>query len=115
VAGPRGEWLLSHLEDGFTLIVFGAAAPADVVAMLARDPTPCAVLQVGGMPVAGAIRVDDSEGLVSARYDGNPGTCYLFRPDQHVCARWRDFDLRSVRESIARAIQQACTEAREAA
>jgi 3-(3-hydroxy-phenyl)propionate hydroxylase len=115
VAGPRGEWLLSHLEDGFTLIVFGASAPADVVAMLARDPTPCAVLQVGGMPVAGAIRVDDSEGLVSARYDGSPGTCYLFRPDQHVCARWRDFDLRSVRESIARAIQQACTEAREAA
>jgi 3-(3-hydroxy-phenyl)propionate hydroxylase len=28
---------------------------------------------------------------------------YLLRPDQHVCARWREFDLPSVRAAIARA------------
>ena len=47
----------------------------------------------------------DTEGLLAARYDGQPGTAYLFRPDQHVCARWRGFDrgfdLAAVRAAIA--------------
>ncbi len=103
VAGPRGEWLLSYMEEGFTLLVFGATALPDAIDALARDATTCKVLQVGGAPVAGAVCIEDSEGMVAARYDGRPGTCYLFRPDQHLCARWRNFDLRSVRESIARA------------
>jgi 3-(3-hydroxy-phenyl)propionate hydroxylase len=41
-----------------------------------------------------------------ARYDAAPGTTYLFRPDQHVVARWRKFDLSKVRTSIARALNQ---------
>ena len=27
--------------------------------------------------------------LSARRYDARPGTTYLIRPDQHVCARWR--------------------------
>ncbi len=38
-----------------------------------------------------------------ARYDARPGTTYLFRPDQHVCARWRQYDETAVRAAIARA------------
>ena len=38
-----------------------------------------------------------------ARYDARPGTTYLFRPDQHVCARWRKHDDTAVRAAIARA------------
>ena len=45
-----------------------------------------------GPPAGGACLIDDSEGLVARRYDARLGTCYLFRPDQHVCARWRAFD-----------------------
>jgi 3-(3-hydroxy-phenyl)propionate hydroxylase len=52
---------------------------------------------------------------VAARYDGKPGTCCLFRPDQHLCARWRSFDLQSVRKAIARATGPDYAEAREAA
>jgi 3-(3-hydroxy-phenyl)propionate hydroxylase len=43
------------------------------------------------------------QGLAVARYDARPGTVYLLRPDQHVCARRRKFDLPSVRAAIARA------------
>jgi 3-(3-hydroxy-phenyl)propionate hydroxylase len=27
--------------------------------------------------------------MAAKRYDAKPGTVYLLRPDQHVCARWR--------------------------
>jgi 3-(3-hydroxy-phenyl)propionate hydroxylase len=60
-------------------------------------------VQVGGSATAGATTVEDVEGLVVRRYDGKPGTVYLLRPDQHVCARWRRFGLFAVRAAIAHA------------
>jgi 3-(3-hydroxy-phenyl)propionate hydroxylase len=115
VEGPRGAWLLSYLEGGFTLLMFDASAPADAIEALADDANSCNVVQVGGKAVAGASAIGDSERLLAARYDGKPGTCYLFRPDQHLCARWRSFELPSVRAAIARATGQAYIEARVAA
>jgi 3-(3-hydroxy-phenyl)propionate hydroxylase len=115
VEGSHGAWLLSYLEGGFTLLVFDAPAPADAIEALASDANPCAVVHVGGSPVPGASRIEDGAHLVAARYDGKPGTCCLFRPDQHLCARWRSFDLQAVRKAIARATGPAYTEAREAA
>ena len=32
----------------------------------------------------------DARGDFTARFDAQPGTAYLLRPDQHVCARWRN-------------------------
>ena len=97
VTGPAGAWLLDYVGGDFTLLAFGAAvAPSDVAA-LARDRVPCKVVQVGGHASAGAATVEDVEGLAARRYDGRPGTVYLLRPDQHVCARWRAFDLPAVR------------------
>lgn len=106
VTGPRGDWLLAYLEDGFTLLAFGAEVPADAVASLARDAIPVTVVQVGGPPTAGARRIEDREGMLATRYDARAGTCYLFRPDQHVCARWRAFDLARLRAALALATGQ---------
>jgi 3-(3-hydroxy-phenyl)propionate hydroxylase len=102
-AGADGEWLLGYLGGSFTLLGFGDAVGPHGVAALARDRIACKVVQVGGKPVAGAAVVDDTEGLAARRYDARPGTVYLLRPDQHVCARWREFDLPAVRAAIARA------------
>ena len=107
VAGPRGDWLLGYLEGGFTLLVFGIGLPADAVAELARDAIPVSVVQVDGSPVAGACAIEDRHGALAKRYDARGGTCYLFRPDQHVCARWRAFDPARVRAAIARATGQS--------
>ena len=52
---------------------------------------------------AGVGVVEDAEGLLARRYDARPGTFYLLRPDQHVCARWRSFDPGLVRAALARA------------
>jgi 3-(3-hydroxy-phenyl)propionate hydroxylase len=117
VAGPGSHWFLDYLGGAFTLVAFGGAIPAEDAAALRRDPVACHAVQVqpggggiGGDPVPQAdsqVGVRDLAGLVARRYDGKPGTCYLFRPDQHVCARWRSFDLAAVRAAIARATGHA--------
>ena len=103
VTGPSGDWLLGYLGGDFTLLGFGAAVPLSDVAALGRDRIPCRVVLIGHRADAGATPVVDREGLAAKRYDARPGTVYLLRPDQHVCARWRHFDPSAVRAAIARA------------
>jgi 3-(3-hydroxy-phenyl)propionate hydroxylase len=43
------------------------------------------------------------EGIVTHRFDARPGTFYLLRPDQHVCARWRALDAASIKTALNRA------------
>jgi len=107
VAGPGSKWFLEYLRGVFTLVSFGAPVPADAAALLFRAPIRCRVLQVSAHATDehadSQVGIGDTAGLLGKRYDGRPGTCYLFRPDQHVCARWRTFDLAAVRAAIARA------------
>ncbi len=79
----RTGWLLRQLSAGFTLAFHG-----DVPAW-AND-----------LPLH-AIALDGEE--ATQRYDLQPGTAYLFRPDQHVCARWREPTVEKVRAAIAKA------------
>jgi 3-(3-hydroxy-phenyl)propionate hydroxylase len=84
VDGPiGGEWLLRRLGGAFTLLYFGAERPVGC------SEIRTVVLEPGG--------------LVAARYDARPGTTYLVRPDQHVCARWRRFDPVRIEAAHARA------------
>jgi 3-(3-hydroxy-phenyl)propionate hydroxylase len=105
VNGSKGAWLLDYLGGGFVLLVFGDAVDAPSARALSDDAIPCAVVAVGGTGSGGGSRIaiGDAQGKVASRYDGRSGTCYLFRPDQHVCARWRAFDLHAVRAAVARA------------
>ncbi len=103
VRGPGSTWLLDYLHNGFTLLTFGDAVSADAAAELARARIPCRIVQVDGRRAEDRIAIRDSAGLLSERYDAKSGTCYLLRPDQHVCARWRSFDAAQVRAAIAHA------------
>jgi 3-(3-hydroxy-phenyl)propionate hydroxylase len=48
---------------------------------------------------------DDASGALAARYLGEAGRAvYLLRPDQHVAARWTDFDENAVRMALDRAV-----------
>jgi 3-(3-hydroxy-phenyl)propionate hydroxylase len=101
VLGPRGNWLLDYLDGGFNLLVFGNTVDPALQRMLAQAAIPCAILKVATSAQHGV--VVDTDGLVASRYDGSFGTCYLFRPDQYVCARWRELDNDAVLAAIARA------------
>lgn len=107
VTGPRGGWLLGYFTGAFTLLTFGEIVPAEAAARLANARIACAVVQVGGHAVTDRLRIDDGAGLVTTRYEGRPDTCCLLRPDQHVCARWRHFDVAAVEAAIAHATGNA--------
>jgi len=113
IRGPSGSWLLDYLRDGFTLLVFPGESHSQglrlrELAALAKDAVPCRTILVGtGKPELGVIFIADNDsGTLTQRYDARPGTAYLFRPDQHVCARWRAIDPALVRAAIARATAQ---------
>jgi 3-(3-hydroxy-phenyl)propionate hydroxylase len=76
-------WLLQQLGGGFTLLVYGADTDLDA---------PCHVVHIQPKNAASLAQANvliDRDGLIAKRYDMQPGTAYLLRPDQHVCARWR--------------------------
>ncbi|MDO9165781.1 MAG: FAD-dependent oxidoreductase [Rhodoferax sp.] len=115
----KGEtsWLLDQVGNRFQLLCFVAEpslAPvtAALLAELAGWPVPVQPVLVcsaaGAMPARSAKEtvfdhVVDEQGLAARRYDAQPGTCYLIRPDQHVAARWRALDVTSIRAALAQA------------
>jgi 3-(3-hydroxy-phenyl)propionate hydroxylase len=46
----------------------------------------------------------DTQGILGQRYDAHPGTVYLIRPDQHVAARWRQFDAAAATTALGHAL-----------
>ncbi|MBM2773867.1 FAD-dependent oxidoreductase [Burkholderia territorii] len=107
-AQGRSGWLLRHLGDGFTGVLFGlpgdAAALAQALDGLALPVRPVLVVPAGhAQPVAGVDVVEDVDGLAAQRYDAKPGTFYLLRPDQHVCARMRSLERHAIADALARA------------
>ena len=110
---PRSDWLLSHVGDRFGGIYFSSGEldhetrNALVALRDARVAIDAIVVVPRGASASTDISplraVEDSDGLVGRRYDGRPGTFYLIRPDQHVCARWRRFDVETVNAAVARA------------
>jgi len=111
VTGPGSKWFIEYLRSVFMLVTFAAPIPPEAAAALFRDPIRCRVVHVDADATPSIsdsqVVIADSAGLLTKRYDARPGTCYLFRPDQHVCARWRTFDLTAVRAAIARAAGNA--------
>ncbi|MCO6442048.1 MAG: FAD-dependent oxidoreductase [Nitrococcus mobilis] len=109
------DWLLRQLGNLFTGVYFAAAhgrvsaRSVEIIRTLAGGTIPVTVRVVGerlsgkGPDGCGIV---DVAGLVRRRYGGSPGTFYLIRPDQHVCARWRQLELEPVRHALLRALGQ---------
>jgi len=75
----------------FTLLAFGNGAACEA-------PDGVSAIRIGG---EGGLT--DSEGLASFRYDAEPGTAYLLRPDGYVAARFRHPTPPALDAALARA------------
>ncbi|WP_168789339.1 FAD-dependent oxidoreductase [Paraburkholderia aromaticivorans] len=107
-------WLLQQLGQQFTGVLFCGEQGVDQSIQTALDtlragPIPLKLVVVTrgdpqAVASAGAQVAHDIEGLAHARYDAKPGSFYLIRPDQHVCARWRQLDAGDVGYALKRAL-----------
>jgi 3-(3-hydroxy-phenyl)propionate hydroxylase len=110
-ADGSAGWLLRELGEGFTALVADDTNFDAVAAELrsgAEGVVPLRIVRVAAAvstPTASkAATLVDRDALVTRRYDLQPGTVYLLRPDQHVCARWRQASAPSVRAALRRAL-----------
>ena len=118
-AGAQPAWLLQQLGRQFTGVLFCGSQSIDQATQAALDalrsgpiPLKLVVVMSGDAQVAAASDANvvyDVNGLAAARYDAKPGTFYLIRPDQHVCARRRQLDVTFVQDALKRALCVAGT------
>ena len=82
--------LLQSIPGEFTLVTMqNGAAPQ---------------LPAGVRHIAVGDDLTDADGLFAQRFDATPGAAYLFRPDQHLCARWRHADSAKIAAARDRAL-----------
>lgn len=98
IGAPAGKrWLLELLGTRFVLVLQPRRGETSIPEEIPVDGERIAVLALGR-------DLQDVEGLVVRRYDLTPGSAYLFRPDQHVVARWRRWSGGHVEEAARRAL-----------
>ena len=91
--GGSDSHLLENIGGEFTLLYVKDGAPPSV-------PAGIRLATVGE-------DILDSEGSFAQRFDPTPGAAYLLRPDQHLCARWRQVDAGKIAAARARALGMA--------
>ena len=89
---PDGQacQLLESLSGGFELLYVANGKPPAV-------PHGVKLTTIG-------VDLIDSRGDMGRRFDASPGAAYLLRPDQHLCARWRTPDFRTISAARDRAL-----------
>jgi 3-(3-hydroxy-phenyl)propionate hydroxylase len=96
---PDVPMMRARGEQGHLLDALGCGFELLYVADGGRRPPP----DGARMLVIGEDLIDSS-GLFAERFDATPGSVYLLRPDQHLCARWRLYDRDKVAAACSRAL-----------
>ncbi|PRC90892.1 FAD-dependent oxidoreductase [Solimicrobium silvestre] len=124
----NSDWLLAQLRHEFTGVYFHTGCvtdlnaqtvsqlndlqngliPFQIILIKMDDPLSSfnidAHLNSSSAQLTNFVILEDVDHLAAQRYDAEDATFYLIRPDQHICARWRQFDVALVEQ----ALQKAC-------
>ncbi|WFM71457.1 FAD-dependent oxidoreductase [Halomonas sp. CKK8] len=111
----QSAWLLNRIGNRFVLLIDGRLGTATAEDLkprlddLLQERPDLDLLLLG--PVSQALAslprttlIADAVGLVVERYGLVPGAGYLFRPDQHVTARWAEVSVEAVGAELERAL-----------
>lgn len=105
-ADGASAWLTDQVGDDFAVVIYGAPS-ADVATaterLSVRFPVRLVLIDATDTVVADGV-LKDSDSALARLYGVTPGTTYLFRPDQHVLARWRKFDVGAVASAMRRGL-----------
>ncbi len=83
-------WLLDHLGNKFQLVVINVSAPDEI--------------EVDGLTLT-SVKLPKTAEILD-RYLGSAASAvYLMRPDQHIMARWPEFDLEAIRAHVRNVLQ----------
>lgn len=81
-----GDWLLHLLGRDFVLLAADRSVP-----------------HVPGLRLVVVDELEDRQDMIASRYDLQPGSAYLVRPDQYVAARWRHPTVELIQAAYERA------------
>lgn len=105
----QSTWWLSHLGDRFTLAMFNprddqlsslsALSQQELLHVVLIYPAQNAPVT----PPSGFTVLHDHFGIWQQRYDAQSGAAFLFRPDQHLSARWRQPTVAKINAALKRA------------
>jgi 3-(3-hydroxy-phenyl)propionate hydroxylase len=109
LSGGQPRWFLELCDGRFLLLLFSDAgvksqSGTNSVPVLTECKVPLQMACIAPAAAGVVDSLEDAEGLLAKRYDGKPGTVYLFRPDGHVAARWRSFDQKRILAALDRAL-----------
>lgn len=109
----KEAWLLDQVGNRFIALLYVAdpekVGAGDTALAAARElakaaiPVEVMVVTPKGGSIDGLRVLEDYTGRFVERYDAEPGTVYLVRPDQHVAGRWRALDTARIKDAVARA------------
>lgn len=81
-ASGNPQWFLNALGSEETLVTFG--------------PLKNGASQVANRRLEVGKDIGDPDGILARRLDASAGSAFLFRPDQHLAARWRKPDAAAI-------------------
>ena len=110
----QDDFLLDHLGGGFDLVYVAPnqSIPKDLLQAIVEaknNGVPLKLLAITqqNADVLGADKtLFDPQQRFQLRYAVSAGGAYLFRPDQHVCARWLQVDAARLLSSLQLALMQ---------
>ena len=105
----KDAWLLPQCGEKFSVLVFTdeqSVAEKIEKDMQSLPNIQCLVVSKTVLKLKNTLCLQDHQGLLSARLDAQANTTYFIRPDQHVAARWRSFDVSSIQQAWRTATTQ---------